>query len=204
MKPALFVSVFALVFAFHAFAQAPAVPASPAPAVAAPAAPAAPVVAPVADPAAPAAAEVPAAAPEVAPVPDVVKVEGDKVTVNDIVTDAKGVADAVKAYQDVKKEGDKQTARLALMALLAAIFKILLSCVKFTSEFWKGKRGKTALRITTLSLGVIVALVSHFAAGESWTSAIMLGVSGPLAISIHELFDIVVNLVQKKPAGPAK
>jgi hypothetical protein len=199
MRPALFVSVFALTLSVLAYAQEPAAPAVT-PAAPATTVVAAPAVAPTPAPAV-AVPETPAAPVEA---PAVVKVEGDKVTVNDIVTDAKGVADAVKAYQAEKKEGDKHAARLALMALLAAVFKILLSCVKFTSEFWKGKKGKAALRITTLSLGIVVALVSHFAAGESWTSAIMLGVSGPLAISVHELFDVIVNLVQKKPAEPAK
>ena len=152
---------------------------------------------PVAPPTA--AAVAPASTPIPAPAPDVVKIEGDKITVNDIVTDAKGVADAVKSYKDAKSSGNKLAARLGLMALLAAVFKVLLSCLKFTSEFWKGDKGKIVLRLSTLVLGIAVALLSHFAAGEDWMSAIMLGISGPLAISFHELFDIIVALVQKKP-----
>lgn len=140
-----------------------------------------------------------------APAPDVVKVEGDKVTVNDVVTDAKGVADAVRAYKDAQKAGDKLAIRLGLMALLAAIFKVLLSTLKFSSEFWKGKKGKLVLRISTLVLGIAVTLTAHLAAGETWVSALLLGISGPLAISFHELFDVIVALVQKKPAvDPAK
>lgn len=149
------------------------------------------------DPAVPVAAV--AAQPAVASVPDVVKVEGDKITVNDIVTDAKGVADAFKSLKDTKKAGDKTAIRLGIMLLLAAIFKVLLSCVKLTSEFWKGVKGKLALRLSTLVLGIAVALLSHFGAGEDWMSAMLLGISGPLAISFHELFDIIVGLVQKKP-----
>jgi hypothetical protein len=172
-----------LLWAAIALAQAPATPV-PVPATAAVEQPAAPAVEPAA-------------------VPDVVKVEGDKITVNDVVTDAKGVAEAFKVLKAAKGAGDKLAARLALMGLLAAIFKILLSCLKFTSEFWKGAKGKLVLRLSTLVLGIGVTLLSHFAAGEDWMSAIMLGISGPLAISIHELFDVIVALVQKKPVPPA-
>jgi hypothetical protein len=145
-----------------------------------------------------------AAVLEVAPVPDVVKMEGDKITVNDVVTDAKGVADAFKAYKTTQAAGNKLATRLGLMLLLAAIFKILLSCLKFTSEFWKGNKGKTALRLSTLVVGIAVVLLSHFGAGEGWVSAVLLGVSGPLAISFHELFDIIVGLVQKTPVPAVK
>jgi len=158
-------------------------------------APATPVPVPT-----PAAVEQPAApAVEPAAVPDVVKVEGDKITVNDVVTDAKGVVEAFVALKAAKSAGDKAAAKLGLMLLLAAIFKVLLSCVKFTGEFWKGVKGKLALRLSTLVLGIAVALLAHFGAGEDWMSAVMLGISGPLAISFHELFDIIVGLVQKKP-----
>jgi len=144
-------------------------------------------------------AETPVVAP--APIPEpppVIKVTGDKVSINDVITDAKDVADAVKAFKDAKTAGDKLATRLGLMVLLAACFKVLLSLLKFTSEWWKGDKAKLVLRISTLGLGIVVALLSHFAAGEGWMSAIMLGISGPLAISFHELFDVIVGLVQKK------
>jgi len=159
--------------------------------------------APVADKSAtPAVAAVEPAAPVV--VPDVVKVEGDKVTVNDVITNATEVAAAVKDYNAAKKAGDKTAVRLGFMALLAAVFKILLSLLKFTSDFWKGTTGKLVLRISTLVLGIAVFLTAHLAAGESWTNAALLAVSGPLAIAVHELFDVIMPLLQKKPkADPA-
>lgn len=143
-------------------------------------------------------------APEVQPVstPDVVKVDGDKVTVNDIVTDATAVAAAIQAYKTDKAAGDKTATRLGLMLLLAAIFKVLLSVVKFTSDFWKGPKGALALRVSTLVLGIAVFLTAKMGAGETVVNSALLALSGPLAISFHELFDIIVNLVQKTPTPP--
>jgi len=157
-------------------------------------------------PAVPAVDQPATTAPEVAApvvVPDVVKVEGDKVTVNDIVTNASEVASAIKQFKDAKTAGDKTAIRLGFMLMLAAIFKILLSLVKFTGEFWKGNKGKMALRISTLVLGIAVFFTARMGAGESIIDAGLLALSGPLAISFHELFDIVVQLVQKKPAAAA-
>jgi len=136
-------------------------------------------------------------------VPDVIKIEGDKVTVNDIITNAGEVATALKALKDAKTAGDKTAIRLGLMLLLAAIFKVLLSLLKFTSEWWKTPKAKTALRLSTLVLGVLVFFTAKMGLGESWMNAAMLAVSGPLAIAFHELYDIVVQLSQKKPAAPA-
>ena len=131
--------------------------------------------------------------------PDVVTVKGDKVTVNDVITDATEVAAAVTSYQAAKKAGDKSAIRLGIMVLLAAVFKILLSVLKFTSDFWKGEKGKLVLRCSTIVLGVAVFFTAHLAAGESWVNAGLLAVSGPLAIAVHELFDIIMPLLQKKP-----
>ena len=174
MKRFLFVPF--LFVALSVFAQTPT---DPAPVADKPATPAVEPAAPVA-------------------VPDVVKVEGDKVTVNDVITNATEVAAAVKNYQDAKKAGDKTAIRLGIMALLAAVFKILLSVLKFTSDFWKGTKGKLVLRLSTLVLGVAVFFTAHMAAGESWVNAGLLAVSGPLAIAVHELFDVILPLLQKK------
>jgi hypothetical protein len=142
-----------------------------------------------------------AVTPAVTPAPTVT-VDGAKVTVNDIVTDATEVAAAIQAYKADKAAGDKTATRLALMLLLAAIFKVLLSAVKFTSDFWKGPKGALALRVSTLVLGIAVFLTAHLGAGETVINAGLLALSGPLAISFHELFDIIVGLVQKTPATP--
>ena len=132
-------------------------------------------------------------------VPDIIKIEGDKVTVNDVITDAGEVAQALKALKDAKGAPDKAAIRLAIMALLAAVFKILLSLLKFTSDWWKTPKAKNVLRLSTLGLGVLVFLTAKLAGGESIVNALMLAMSGPLAIAFHELYDIVIQLSQKKP-----
>jgi hypothetical protein len=193
----LFLLSLVCLLSFSAFAQDPVKPAAPA--VAAPAAPAV-VPVPAVIPA-PAVTPLPVSDPAIVPVPSLVKVDGDKVTVDDLVTNATEVAAALKAYKGAQP--DKTAARLGLMLLLAAVFKLLLSGLKFTSEFWKGDKGKLVLRLSTIVLGVGVLLASRLGAGDTWMNAMLLAVSGPLAISFHELFDIVMQLMKKKtPVAP--
>jgi hypothetical protein len=133
----------------------------------------------------------------VASVPSVT-VNGDKVTVNDMVVDA---AEVVKAVNNYRTSDNSMAKRLGLLVLLSAVFKMLLSCLKFTGDFWKGSRGRLVMRLTTLLLGALVFFVDQMVGGENVFNSLMLAVSGPLAISMHELSDIVVQLLKKKKAN---
>ena len=145
--------------------------------------------------------------PTAAPVADApavekvdLKVEGEVVTVNDVATDAKEVLDAVLAYRAAKGTADKAALKLMFMAILAVVFKFLLSAVKLTGAFWKSDKGKIALRVIVAGLGVGVFLCSKVAIGTNWFDAIVLGLSGPLAIFVHEMIDLIpsINKLGKK------
>lgn len=130
------------------------------------------------------------------------KVEGDgKTTLKDVAEDTTDVVKAVADYRDAKSDSsDKTQIRLLLMAMLAAIFKLMLSGIKMTSPFWKGRKGKTVLKLCTLGLGVAVFLTSALAAGEGWWDAFILGLSGPIAVAGHEYTKLIPALFKKKDA----
>ena len=156
----------------------------------------------------PAVASAPAAATETvatpaAPVEEPIKitVDGDKVTIQDVVIGAGEVAKAVADYKAAKGKSDKASLSLMLMALLAAIFKLVLSAVRLTGSFWKTPRGKTITRLITLALGVGVFLTSSMAGGMGWMEAIVAGMSGPLALAFHEYTYLIPSLAAKKEAA---
>jgi hypothetical protein len=114
-------------------------------------------------------------------------VDGD-VKINDVVSNVTEVYEAVKTYrgeQDAK-------AKLALLLLLLAIaFKTVISGAKLiANEFLSSPRGKTAIRVSTLFLGLAVLMLSRVGAGMHWIDAFFLSLSGPGAIVVHELLAI--------------
>lgn len=102
-----------------------------------------------------------------------------------------GVKEVIKKVGEVKKgentAGEKIPMLLAIMALLAAIFKVLLSLLKVMSKFFKSSKGKTVMRLITVILGFATYLVSSMAMKMPWYEALTLSISGPGALVIHEL-----------------
>jgi len=96
------------------------------------------------------------------------------------------VQTAIAAVSDLRA-ADRTGRLAALMALLAALFKILLSGVKALKgfTFWKRRQAAT-IRITTLMLGIGVFLFSNLMAGMPWWEALMLSLSGPGSMVMHE------------------
>lgn len=143
---------------------------------------------------------VPATAPVAVP-PVVVSDNGGTVQVSDIITSGAEVVAAVKAYQASKKDPNKDTNKLAIrigiMLILAAVFKVLISALKLTSQWWGTDMAKNIIRLITIGLGIAVFLISSIATGETWGQALLLGLSGPLAISINEIVDVLVQMFHK-------
>ncbi len=74
-------------------------------------------------------------------------------------------------------------------AVLAAVFKVVLSAIKMTTTWagwWSGAKAKTALRTITLALGFGTFLVANIAAGMSWWESLIIGLAGPGSIVVHE------------------
>ena len=172
------------------------------PVVAAPAVVPAPVVTPTPSPT-PVAVSDPTKVPPPTPVAPVAPVapvvEGDTVTVGGLVANSAELVSALQTYRAAKTQKNQLAKHLAFMLALAALFKILLSVLKWTSDWWKTTTAKNTIRIITIVLGMVVYVVSNLAMGMSWPSALLLSLAGPMAISINELFDIVMQLITKKP-----
>lgn len=144
----------------------------------------------------------PAAAVEAvteAPKADTPKAD-EKPTIGEVVKDGAAVVAAVEDVKDAKKAGEGLY--LAIMAMLTAIFKFALSGVKLSGPFWKGRRGKTVLRLVTIGLGAAAAFTAGFL-DASWVDAIMVGLSGPLAVAFHEYTVLLPSLSKKKDAAKA-
>lgn len=96
------------------------------------------------------------------------------------------VQDAIRAVADIRS-ADRAGKLAGVMALLAALFKLLLSSVKAMGllTFWR-RRQAAVIRITTLVLGIAVFLMSNLLAGMPWWEALMLSLSGPGSMVVHE------------------
>jgi hypothetical protein len=91
-----------------------------------------------------------------------------------------------KDYFQVKKEADKHVTNLALLALLSAICKVVVSLLRLAMPFFRSEKSSNAIRFVTLGIGVFVFLFSHLAAGESVLDSIILGACGPFSVVVHE------------------
>ena len=88
--------------------------------------------------------------------------------------------------------------KVEFLLILTAAFKLLLSAVKLSGPFWKGRKGKTILRLVTVTLGVAVWLTAQWGMGVGWFEAVVLGFSGPLAVALHEYQYLIPALARKK------
>lgn len=107
------------------------------------------------------------------------------------------VQEAITAFANARAA--ERTAMLAaIMALLATLFKLLLSGVKLVGGMtFLTQRQKSVIRLTTIGLGIGVYLTSSLVAGMPWWEALFLSLSGPGAMAVHEYS----RLFLKKEAG---
>jgi hypothetical protein len=136
-----------------------------------------------------------------AAVEEVAETADDKPTVGEVVKEGAAVVEAVEDLKEAKKAGEGLY--LVIMALCMAVFKFTLSIVKLTGPFWKGRRGKTVLRLTTVGLGTVVALIA-VAMDSGWVNAVTVGLSGPLAVAAHEYSILIPALARKKESAKAE
>jgi hypothetical protein len=94
-------------------------------------------------------------------------------------------------YEALRGNQDKSAKMLLLAALLAAGLKLLLSGVNLLA----GKKPAKWLAWIALGLAVPIALLSHYAGGNSVFDSLVYAGAGPGAIVIHEL----MKLFAKKP-----
>jgi len=131
-------------------------------------------------------------------------VNGD-VKVGDMVANGAEVYQAIQDYRAAKAEGRQGLLALVMVALAAA-FKLLLSLLKLVlaKNFWKSAKGKVVLRVTCIFLGVGVLVASKIGLGMGWGDAVLLAISGPGALAVHELTDLMLGSKDGADAGPVK
>jgi hypothetical protein len=115
------------------------------------------------------------------------------VGLDDVVADVTGIIDAAGAIKEAK--GDRTAMFIAISALLAAVFKVLLDLLKLTgAAIFKNK---TFLKVAPLVLGFIVFLCTAFAAGQEWYNALIMAFAGPGAIMITEISKLIPGIGKK-------
>lgn len=107
--------------------------------------------------------------------------------VTDLLETVGEVPGAIDGIKEAK--GDKTAMFMAVCVLIGIILKILLSLLKLTgAAIFKNK---TFLKVAPLVIGLLIFLVSHFAAGTTWYDALILAAGGPGAILFHEVWKLL-------------
>lgn len=105
-------------------------------------------------------------------------------TVTDVIKDGTAVVDAAKGLKD-----PSMPKGVAIAVLLGTLFKLLLSLLKVVAKnvaWFKSQDGKRVLKYSTLGLGALAALMANWAFGMSWMDSLVILLSGPIAVAIHE------------------
>ena len=108
--------------------------------------------------------------------------------VKDLLSGGSDVLEKGKLLGGLK--GKDKTAVLTIIAgFLAALFKLLLSLIKLLGKniaWFKTKDGKRVVKYSTLGLGALAGLAANLALGVSIPECVLIAMSGPLAVAIHE------------------
>ena len=106
-----------------------------------------------------------------------------KVTYDEVSADVQAAIDAVANA----RSADRTTRLAAIMAVLALLFKLMLSGIKLAGglSIW-GERQWSVIRISTLCLGIAVYFASSIVGGMPWWEAFFLALSGPGSMVVHE------------------
>jgi hypothetical protein len=132
------------------------------------------------------AAPVPVAAD--APTPEVV--ENPEATPDTVVQDAVAAAEEASKLKAGLTSAEGRTAKLMVIAsFLAALIKLLLSLVKVLAKnvsWFAGKEGKRIVKYSTLGLGALTGLVANLGFGLPLVESLLIALSGPLSVAIHE------------------
>lgn len=116
--------------------------------------------------------------------------------------DAAELLKEVQAFRAARTSGDKSATYLAAAGIASLALKFLLDLLKSLKAEDLTDRAKHALPWVVSGLGVVVAVVARYAAGETWTNAVILGGAAPGAVLVHELATGFRGLFLKKPGLP--
>lgn len=104
-------------------------------------------------------------------------------------------------YAKVRGEADKDAKMLLWAGLIAGVLKVLLSLIDRVSK----KKPNKWMAWIALALSVPIALLSHYALGNSVFDSLVFAAAGPGAIVVHELLKVFFPDKPETPAAaPAK
>lgn len=107
------------------------------------------------------------------------------VTADQVSQELQDAADALAAV----KMADKAGRLMAILALLATVFKLMVSGLRVMGTigfFVKTDKQSTFIRLFTLVLGGCVFFFSSIVGGMPWWEALFLALSGPMSMIVHE------------------
>jgi len=118
------------------------------------------------------------------------KAESPQPIASDVTSDqvSEELQEAADALSNLKL-ADKAGRLMALMALLATVFKLMVSGLKVAGTigfFVRTEKQAVVIRMLTLALGGGVFFFTNVVAGMPWWEALFLAMSGPFSIVIHE------------------
>jgi hypothetical protein len=109
------------------------------------------------------------------------------------------VTEFKKKYEDLKKNHiahDKLGIRLAIIGILAVFLRIGMQVLKRIIPF--SKKGKKALPVIALVMGMVSFALAKFSGGESWMVSAMWGLTGPGSVFCHELMNLLPKAEEPK------
>lgn len=115
-------------------------------------------------------------------------------TPDDPFAEALRVREQLRALQAARsKREDRNSMFLAAAALLAAVLRFVMAVLTRVGT-WTDRWG-AKIPALMLILGALVTVLTRYTADADWFQALMLGLSGPLAVAFHEM----VKMVKPKP-----
>jgi len=124
-------------------------------------------------------------------------------TVGETLDEINETVGAAKGLSKVKDAEGWHAKLMIIAAFLAALFKLLLSGIKLIkaqTKWFEKKKAKRILKYSTLGLGALAGLASNIVFGLPIMDCIVIFMSGPVAVAIHEYTKDSKDTAEEKPA----
>jgi len=124
-------------------------------------------------------------------------------TVGDVLDEVNETVGAAKELKGVKDAEGWRAKLMIIAAFLAGLFKLLLSGIKLIkaqTKWFEKKKAKRILKYSTLGLGALAGLASNIVFGLPIMDCIVIFMSGPVAVAIHEYTKDSKDTPEETPA----
>jgi hypothetical protein len=105
-------------------------------------------------------------------------------TTEEVLSAAFKTVEEAQKYFNERKSSTKKA--FVWAGVLAAVLNLLIMFISRTSPFWKKRKGKTLIRVITITLGLAAGILANVAVGMPWWDAATVFLGGPGAILLKE------------------